>query len=39
MKILPSLDDVKKIAKSGKYKVLPVSAQIGSGGKISFSCG
>lgn len=28
MKILPSLDDVKKIAKSGKYKVLPVSTQI-----------
>lgn len=28
MKILPSLDDVKKIAKLGKYKVLPVSTQI-----------
>lgn len=28
MKILPSLDEVKKIAKAGKYKVLPVSMEI-----------
>lgn len=28
MKILPNLDDVKKIAESGKYKVLPISCEI-----------
>ena len=28
MKILPSLDEVKEIAKSGKYNVLPVSTEI-----------
>ncbi len=28
MQILPSNDDVKKIAESGKYKVLPVSCEI-----------
>ena len=28
MQILPSLSDVKKIAATGKYNVLPVSAEI-----------
>ena len=28
MKILPSLEEVKKIAETGKYDVLPVSTEI-----------
>ena len=28
MKILPSLEEVKKIAETGKYNVLPVSTEI-----------
>ena len=28
MKFLPSLDEVRKIANSGEYKVLPVSCEI-----------
>ena len=28
MKILPVLEDIKKIAQTGEYKVLPVSSEI-----------
>lgn len=28
MKVLPGIDDVKRIAAAGKYKVLPVSCEI-----------